>query len=257
LVTTIAINSTICIERNNVGSTVINKLRKMPEVEPRLYRELQTDELKQKMKDGFIEEQDVTAAHYGIWTDDVKRQQMFELLGKFVKNYKERICPVGFIDQLKCLEYNKKGRVDHAKDKHDDIIMAYNMAMWTYYYGNNISSFGIIRFPDPQPGMTTEEDIRRQYLEEVNNVNESAILGAIYEDSSVPQVKTMQDLEREEQMQLLAYQNQSQQPLNSNGDGVIRGDTHTQVNVNPYDQMNAIYEDLYGTSGDIDFSNFI
>ena len=259
IVRNIAKNTVICIERNNEGHSVINKLRKRPDIEPKIYRELNKDEMKQKIKNGFVERQEVTAAQYGIWDDSRKRSQMHEKLGRFVKYYKDRICQYEFVNQLKSLIYDaKKGRVDHLDGEHDDIVMGYLMAIWAYYYGNNISSFGIYRQDDPPPGVSQEENFQNKFKENYKKNLSDPIASYAFNDIDMEESvksKSMYEFVKREQMEFNKLDVNSQ-PDNSNSDGVIKGYMPTgQVRINVFGSNGYGSDDDSG--GNIDFSSYI
>lgn len=252
LATTIVQNCMICIERNNVGASVISKLRKLPEIEPKLYKQLTVDDLKEKRKNGYIVEKDVNAASYGIYTDATKRFEMHEVLSRFVRDYKERICAFDFVEEIKTLEYKKNGRIEHADGKHDDIVMAYLMAIWAYYYGNNISAYGILRKPDPSPGMTEIEEAQMRYQEELKKSKQSVLLNSLYSDSNQTRIMTMKDFLEEQEILRNRYTDNNTIIENPNGDGVV-GMSDRTIHLD-------IFNDSFGgddSYGDIDFNNFV
>lgn len=260
IVRTIARNSVICIERNNVGAALIAKLIKRPDIEPKIYRELNKDDLKQKLKDGMVEGTNATAANYGIWTDETKRAEMHDKLAKFVHGYKDRVCAYDFVEQVKGLVF-VKGRVDHLPDQHDDIVMGYLMAIWTYYFGNNTSAFGLVRVPDPEPGLTVEEDLHRKFLQKLDEetkAQNNLLDKAYYNEDNIELPKSMRDFI--EQQQLEVSQADDYIPENPNGGGVIDENVDQFVQINPY-QSNSFNNPMGNIFGgddqDIDFNNFI
>lgn len=256
IATTIARKCVICIERNNSGSTVISRLRKMPEIEPKLYRELNLDEMKQKMKDGYIVDNNVTAANYGIWTDGHKRAEMHDTLARFVKNYKDRIAASEIVEEIRALVFIK-GRVDHQVGKHDDIVMGYLMGIWAYYYGNNIQNFGIARVPDPKPGLTEEEDLQLRANEALKKHKQSSLLGSAWDDEPGGKVvMTMQDFQREQELARLQFQDMVT-PFNHNGDGVISMDNDQFVRVSAYGGASSGGSMFSNDDEDINFNKFV
>lgn len=244
LANSIARNSVICIERNNVGSTVISKLLKKG-LRHMLYKELNIDDLKQKLSNGIVIDREASLAEYGIWTDAVKRTNMHEVLNRFVLHFKERICANEFVEELKTLELTKSGRVDHAPGKHDDIIMAYLMAIWAYYYGNNITGYGVIKYPDPDPGEDEEAMLEKLYNDKVREMKENEILCKnLYDDALEYNAHTMQgnksmaDYSRQYEMEVARLLDKNGSEFNQN---MMTNDT---VNINPYDITGGDDDDI-------------
>ena len=165
-------NCVICIERNNVGSSVITNLLRT-EVRNLVYFENNKTILQEKIKKGREVTSDSETIKYGVWTDENRREEMFEILQRFVKNYKERVLTEQLCSEITSLIYNKKGRIDHPSDGHDDLVMGLLIGLWVYYHGNNISSFGLVRYPDIDPtnGMTEEEYLMEQEMLDIEKNN--------------------------------------------------------------------------------------
>lgn len=163
----------IAIERNNVGSSVITNLLKT-DVKSLIYYERDKDVLQEKLKKGREVHSDSQTIKFGIWTDEVKRQEMFDILARFVKDYKDRITTETLAEQICALVYDKKGRVDHPDNGHDDMVMGYLIGMWMYYHGNNTSSFGLVKYPDidPSTGMTEDEALFKMEQEQIERDKE-------------------------------------------------------------------------------------
>lgn len=226
IATKICPNCVICIERNNVGAAVITNLLRT-DVKNKLYYELKEDELQDRVKKGRTVGTEISVTNYGVWTDDTKREQMFEILSKFVKNYRERIRTPILSSQIQALIYNKHGRIDHPYDGHDDVVMGFLVGMWVYYYGKNLNKFGIIRMPDVDPatGMTEEEALAKELFKEADKreATERAINNALNngEDDSFSnifgnsQFKTMKDFYDEIDREKERYFDQQESPISS------------------------------------------
>lgn len=193
-------NCLICIERNNVGISIIQDLLEYG-LEDKIYRDDNKDDTMMRMKDGHIEAMSVSSCKYGVWTDGTKREQMHDKLNDYVLYFKERICASEFVDQLKSLILDKKGRVDHQEGQHDDIIMGYLMALWVYYFGKNIQSYNILRYPDPEPGETTDDMLNRLYNEKIKTETEPSLLQKSNINTTI-NIKTSLDFMKESEEDL-------------------------------------------------------
>lgn len=193
-------NCLICIERNNVGISIIQDLLEYG-LEDKIYRDDNKDDTMMRMRDGHIESMSVSSCKYGVWTDGTKREQMHDKLNDYVLYFKERICASEFVDQLKSLILDKKGRVDHQEGQHDDIIMGYLMALWVYYFGKNIQSYNILRYPDPEPGETTDQMLDRMYNEKMKAKESPSLMEQAMINNSV-NIKTSLDYLNESELDL-------------------------------------------------------
>lgn len=195
-------NSMIVIERNNTGSSVISLLLRT-DVRGKIYYEVMNNDLQQKVKDGrTVDSNKTDSRNFGLYTTDERRNQMMELLLKFVKYYPTRVNIPMLSEQIRDLVYNKKSRIDHKPEGHDDVVMGYLVGIWVLYYGKNIGKYGILRLPDvdPETGKTPdevyyEEMYREEQKRENMNKNFAMINSANGETPTIhqKQYKTMKD----------------------------------------------------------------
>lgn len=179
IATKIAPNCLIVVERNNVGVTIITNLMKT-NIKGKLYYENTDKDYQDKLTKGRIMNNDASEVHnYGIWTSDDKKVQMQETLVKYVNTYPHRLATKMLAAELQELEYNKKGVIDHPPDGHDDLVMAYNIGMWVYWYGKNLAKWGIIRIPDvdPRDGLSEQEILDREQEKELQK---QSVLNDVY-----------------------------------------------------------------------------
>ena len=171
--TKIVPNCMVVIERNNVGHAVITNLLRT-EVRNKLYYEITNDEIKQQIKDGRLVDKATDSRFFGVWTNEDRREMMMELLVKFVHLYRNRIRTPILSSQISALVFNKKGRIDHLPNGHDDMVMGFLIGMYVLYYGKNLNKYGIINMPDvdPSTGLTEEEVFAQQMInQEQKNQN--------------------------------------------------------------------------------------
>lgn len=198
-------NSLICVERNNVGASVLSNLAKTS-AKSKLYYETNTNsDIEDRIRNGRAVKQGDNRK-YGFWTDEPKREVMMEILQKIVSTYKDRIRTPLLSREISALKYIK-GRIDHPADGHDDMVMGYLIGMWIYYYGKNLGRYGIIRMPDvdPSTGMTEEEQLlalekeQERKNQEMNMVL-NRINAAVDDDSGtlpIKEFKTINDYYKE------------------------------------------------------------
>jgi hypothetical protein len=165
--------SILAIERNNVGTAIIDGLRET-EVRANVYFDDTRDPLDIDDKldpHGFLKREAARRKLYGIWTGTKSRDIMFSLLEVHVKEYKDKFVTENIINDLLSLIRKKNGRIEHAPGFHDDSLFSYMIALYVYYHGKNLHRFGFVRgeIPDDEnrnQGLTYE-DVYSQMPEEM------------------------------------------------------------------------------------------
>lgn len=208
--------SVVIVERNNAGCSVIDNLRRTS-IASQLYYEDTSTLLQDKFKKGKNVINPTNTHNYGFWTDATKREQMFELLRKYVENYKNKLMPLELCNQILGLIYDKHGRVDHPADGHDDIVMAWNIGMWCLYFSTTITNFGITKTPDIDPATGLSEDEFEEAIAKaeadrsrrldrlfgringVEEVQETKSINQFYEEADRERRMAMDRLEKAEQ----------------------------------------------------------
>lgn len=172
IATKVVPNCLICIENNGVGDGPIANLTHTDVKNKLYYQTNKDDKTKDKVKDGSVIRTDISNRKYGVHTSGTARALMFEKLCIFVQQYKYRIAVEPFIEQLKNLQFTKQGRIEHGPGLHDDIILAYLIGIYAYYYGD-MQRFGIIRFPDvPDDEDISEDEYLDKFEEEITTDKE-------------------------------------------------------------------------------------
>lgn len=264
-------NCVVVIERNNVGAAVIGNLLRT-ELKSKLYFESNKSDIQEKIKNGTVEyNQYNDIRNYGLWTDDNKREQMMELLMKFVHTYRDRIRTPILSSQICELTYNKHNRIDHKPNMHDDMVMGYLIGMWVYYYGKNISKYGIVKMPDvdPETGLTEEEAYAKMVVEKEEKEKELAknikeMMNSFDTESTGPEFKTIADYYNEIDSERESYY------YNDTGNGsvplssIVNNKPNVSNNKNRIDLLNPIRTDTVDSifnpvnyNGTNDFANDI
>ena len=157
----------LCIERNSVGDAIIDFLLDSP-VRNNLYFDKEKDLQEEKMRqnqtiESMLKKQAQNKTYYGVWTGKDSREDMMAILARHVNEYKEKFVTQNIIRDLSRLVRTPTGRVEASSGMHDDSIMSYLIALYVYYHGNNLISFGIVKgmkASDPQNrGMKRSEEI--------------------------------------------------------------------------------------------------
>ncbi len=159
--------SVLCIERNSVGDAIIDHLLDSP-IRNNLYfdkeRDLQEEKMRQNQTiESMLKKQAQMKTYYGVWTGKDSREDMMSILARHVNEFKEKFITHNIIRDLSRLIRKPNGRVESGPGFHDDSIMSYLIALYVYYHGNNLISFGVVKgmkSTDPQnKGMKRSEEI--------------------------------------------------------------------------------------------------
>lgn len=146
IVTTYCKNAIVNVERNGgFGASVLSLLVKS-KIKKNLYFEIK-DRVIQERYDGIKTVYKKTKVKsYG--TDNTKdiRNKLIELLHARVNYHKDKFLAPILHDELSTMEVKKNGKTEHAANAHDDQVFSYLMALYVWYYGENLAEhFHIIK----------------------------------------------------------------------------------------------------------------
>ena len=170
IVTNFVPKAVLCIERNNIGSAVINLLRRTKLVtnlynDPnKIYVPDPDDKLDKK---GRLVREAESRRYWGVYTRGDNRQIMMDILQLRARENKADFVCAEIIDDMNNLIQKSNGKIEAASGQHDDSIMSYLIALYVYRYGVKLSRYGIYK------GMS------RQKFEEI--ANEADDYATIYE----------------------------------------------------------------------------
>lgn len=110
-----------------------------------------------QIKDRVIEEQIIGGAThrrmqqvkvYGLDSSKSMRNELMDLVTNRVQFHKDKVIEPRIHEQLSALRYNpKKDRIDHPDNGHDDMVIAWALALYVLYRGGDIANeFGITRY---------------------------------------------------------------------------------------------------------------
>ena len=168
----------LCIERNNVGESVIDGLRNT-ELRANLYYDNTKDFIGIDDKldpHGFLKIEAAKRKFYGVYTQGKSRDTMLSILDAHMRDYKDKFVTENIINDILSLVRKKNGKIEHAEGFHDDSLFSYLIALYVYYHGKNLSRYGFVRgqLPDEEErnkGLSYEdvlkelpEDIRSTFL---------------------------------------------------------------------------------------------
>lgn len=211
LVTKYIPRAIICIERNHVGDSIIAFLLQS-KIAGRIYFDKFKKLAEDKMEDlstveSMLKKKAREKTYYGVYTEQHSRDVMFGILADRIKNYKEEFVGQNVTRDISKLV--KKGAKILAQEPwHDDSVMSYLIAMYVYYYGNNLEAFGfskadVIYQDELNSGMVRPEDIDLSSLPD----SVSGFVEAEIERSKEPSYDDMlrQTIMREQQKEALLH----------------------------------------------------
>lgn len=107
------------------------------------------------IKDRVIEEQVINGVThrrqqkvkvYGFDSSKSGRAELFELVSDRVEYHKDKVIDARIHEELCALKMDIKGRIDHPVGGHDDLVIAWALALYVLYRGGDIANeFGITR----------------------------------------------------------------------------------------------------------------
>lgn len=186
-------------ERNSMGITILQMLLETDIRDNIYWTEKQAnpdDDVDMSPEDRQLKEMAKQYQKYGTYLTKKVRDVMFELLFQHVDQCKQILNTEYLVDDICKLVRTSTGKIEAAKGEHDDSLMSYLHAIYIYYHGDNLSTFGVFPSTHPIWGQITLDDENtvtedQKTLNMINNINR----GTIHEnwDDYV-----MQDAAREE-----------------------------------------------------------
>ncbi len=145
-------NITFIPERNSTGGAIIDTIVltfRNHGINPfrRIYNQVVQDRKLEAMKQIDLDDPDITETsikkYLGFRTTTKTRPFLYKnTLKKAVGLNIQRIHDRSLITELSALSV-VNGRIDHSEGQHDDTVIAYLLACWLLFYGENLSYYGI------------------------------------------------------------------------------------------------------------------
>lgn len=150
----------IAIENNRNGSTLIHFFDDSF-LKPMLYAastasqdtNLITDKLDDK---GFLKQEIMKNKYYGVKTTVSSREIMMGLLTDTMQ-FRRDLLTTPYLVQDICDLVVMRGKIQAAPGKHDDMVMAWCIGMYTYYYGEHLERYGFRKGELPDDIVMDEE----------------------------------------------------------------------------------------------------
>ena len=133
-------NAVVNIERDGIGNSVVTTLIKdYPDIKKNLFWEIKDRTFEEKYDEkGRIVRNTKPVKVYGINEAAVRKILTEEILFDRMRYHKDKFHAEVIYTQLSQLERKKGGRIEHTSNGHDDQIFSYLVAMYVWYYGQNL-----------------------------------------------------------------------------------------------------------------------
>jgi hypothetical protein len=185
-------NAVLCIERNSVGSVIIDNLQHT-DVSHRLYHDIGQDMLAASIHHqsdpvSILKKNAEMKRMLGVYTSSASRVRMMDIIQKHVHELKDLINTKNLVADIAKLIMKPSGRIEAEIGFHDDCVMSYLIAMYVWYHGNNLRKFGIDKnkavIYQENEGLLKDytSEIQSQISKEINRVYSHDIEEEIDED---------------------------------------------------------------------------
>lgn len=152
-------NGIFVVERNSIGRGVVDKLIHCSDIVDNIYYQTAKDD-----SSFYINSDDgkISKGKYGLdMTHDVRETMTREILNMRVNRYKTYFVSEDISRELMSLTISSAGRVDHLPGYHDDVLMAYLMALYVLYKDIDMD----IKFGLHYPNVPDDESLQYNKLD--------------------------------------------------------------------------------------------
>jgi hypothetical protein len=136
-----------CLESNTIGKSIVDMVMHT-KMEHRFYYDPQLDISKNAIRKdtdtiSSLKAESKERGYIGTNVSPSVRATMFQLLQRYVHDFREHIYSQYLVDDICSLVRKKNGRIEAGPGAHDDIVMAYNHCIYVLTYGYNLNRYGI------------------------------------------------------------------------------------------------------------------
>lgn len=144
----------VAIESNHLGSAIIAILKRSS-IAANLYYDIDkamVPDVETRLdKHGMVMNDPNNRRFYGVATTATTRPMMMQILLRHVAERKSDFICRELIDDLNNLIQKASGKIEAAPGEHDDVVMAYLIALFVYYHGSKLSRYGITKYDPRKP----------------------------------------------------------------------------------------------------------
>ena len=128
------------------GTSVIAKLVKS-NIKKNLFFTIKDRVVEEQVINGIVHRRQQKVKVYGFDSSKSGRAELFELVNDRVSYHKDKVIDARIHEELCALKMDVKGRIDHPVGGHDDLVIAWALALFVLYRGGDIANeFGITRY---------------------------------------------------------------------------------------------------------------
>ena len=135
-----------CLESNHIGKSIVAYAEESPLIN-RFYHDPRLDISKNATMLDFkkmsLQERSQNRQYIGTAVTPTVRDNMIELLKRFVRDYRHLLLSKYLVDDITKLTILKNGKVAAESGEHDDIVFAYLHTIYVLTYGYALNRFGI------------------------------------------------------------------------------------------------------------------
>lgn len=158
----------LCIEDNHTGSAIVDMIRNSP-IAGNLYYDIDkmlTPSTVSKLDDKrMVEVEAENRRYWAIQTTGTSREAMMSILLIRAHENRDAFVCRELIDELNSLIKKSNGKIEAAPGSHDDVVMAYLMAMYVYHHGTKLARYGIVRGMNKNPKIDPNRKPEDNYAE--------------------------------------------------------------------------------------------
>lgn len=151
----------VAIESNHLGSAIIAILKRSS-IAANLYYDIDkamVPDVETRLdKHGMVMNDPNNRRFYGVATTATTRPMMMQILLRHVAERKSDFICRELIDDLNNLIQKASGKIEAAPGEHDDVVMAYLIALFVYYHGSKLTRYGITKYDPRKP---TSEKVKK------------------------------------------------------------------------------------------------
>lgn len=175
LVTKYMPNAIVNIERNGgFGLSILQNLCKTS-IRKNIYYEYKEKVVEEVVNGSSMFKRKQMKREYGLNNTPKVREQLMELLFERVELHKDKFVAQILHDEMEKMEVKKNGKIEHSSNSHDDQVFSYLMALYVWYYGQNLKeNFGIRKTSLQTDDDATEDflPLEEQYSVQVDDITE-------------------------------------------------------------------------------------
>lgn len=139
------------------GTSVIAKLVKS-NIKRNLFFTIKDRVVEEQIINGIVHRRQQKVKVYGFDSSKNGRAELFELVADRVSFHKDKVIDARIHEELCALRMTPKGKIDHPVGGHDDLVIAWALALYVLYRGGDIANeFGITRH-----AIKTDSDIDQE-----------------------------------------------------------------------------------------------